>query len=292
MDRPVLLDIEIPNAHPWIEKIQTHFQGIYDFAQRNLALAQQHQKHYYDRSASDMEFDVGDYVLLEAPPGGDRSLAPRRTGPFQISSKRSNLLYVLRDGDNHIKGPIHIRRLERVELPSGSGLASFTPEDAPSLNDTRDIGYQLPFADLIPSDESYVPTEVDQPPPLPPEPKPSDRVIRPRRDPLKKTDMILGNLKELAQISGSLTQTQLWKSLRDILGNNAFITNGARREHFTSLLREYRSREKADIIVLLKSLIQDFPTHFAHELKSLVQTILMNDVPLLHPQDAIKERGM
>ena len=88
-----------PDAREFTEEFQFHRS----LAKEALKLAQSYQEKYYNAGRRDVEYDVGDLVLinlhslqlLRAFKGRGRKLLPRFDGPYEISEKVSKVAYRL-----------------------------------------------------------------------------------------------------------------------------------------------------------------------------------------------------
>jgi hypothetical protein len=82
----------------WIQQRNEKIQGI----RQSMLTAQSRQKSYADVRRRDLEFAVGDQVLLKVSPtkgivrfGATGKLNPRYIGPFVIVARVSSLAYRL-----------------------------------------------------------------------------------------------------------------------------------------------------------------------------------------------------
>ena len=83
--------------------------------------AEKYKKKYYDAHHEDVEYEVGDLVWLytdRTKPGLAPKLAPKNSGPFEITSKLSPVSYIITDANGDSQRA-HIQRLIPCYLPPG-----------------------------------------------------------------------------------------------------------------------------------------------------------------------------
>ena len=95
--------------------------------QRRLLAAQSRQKKYADKARKDIEYEVGDLVLLKVSPwkglsrfGKRGKLNPRYVGPFEILKKVGNVAYelALPPHMQHIHNVFHVSLLKKYHMDS------------------------------------------------------------------------------------------------------------------------------------------------------------------------------
>ena len=95
--------------------------------QRRLLAAQSRQKKYVDKARKDIEYEVGDLVLLKVSPwkglsrfGKRGKLNPRYVGPFEILKKVGNVAYelALPPHMQHIHNVFHVSLLKKYHMDS------------------------------------------------------------------------------------------------------------------------------------------------------------------------------
>jgi len=137
-----------------VRRFTQRMQEVLIEAQTALKEAQQRQKWFGDRRRTDMEFEVGDRVMLstkDVTMEADRSLptkklGPRFYGPFRIVEKKSAVTYRLELPANmRIHDTVHISRLKKYHEQ---------PEDM-----RRDV-HERPPPDIIDGEEEYEVEEI------------------------------------------------------------------------------------------------------------------------------------
>lgn len=95
-------DVSVATAyttHQYIADLHAHLQSTFAWAQQNLEASAKGQKAYYDRKASNREYQVGDQVLyfnFTKPTGVSKKFLPNWSGPYEIVSKLSPVAYRIR----------------------------------------------------------------------------------------------------------------------------------------------------------------------------------------------------
>ncbi|KAI9555941.1 hypothetical protein GHT06_018482 [Daphnia sinensis] len=91
-------------SHQW-EKAQK-------LAREHLFKAATRQKKYYDNNTKMVKYNVGDYVLLKAPPTAGKFIL-RWNGPFQVTRSYSDVNYEIQHVENKkLKSIVHANRLK------------------------------------------------------------------------------------------------------------------------------------------------------------------------------------
>ncbi|KZR98438.1 Uncharacterized protein APZ42_006146, partial [Daphnia magna] len=81
-------------------------------AREHLFKSQTRQKKYYDVTTKTIKYNIGDYVLLKAPPAAGKFIN-RWNGPFQISRSFSDINYEIQHTENKkLKSAVHTNRLK------------------------------------------------------------------------------------------------------------------------------------------------------------------------------------
>ena len=120
------------------KKVNSHMAAILDnlkmaeeIANKNIQEAQDKSKVYYDKTAREPEFSVGDRVLLhvpKVPKGVPKKLHRKEQGPYYITATGPNYTYRLRSCFDHKELPslVHANRIkpyfdpsDRVVQPTG-----------------------------------------------------------------------------------------------------------------------------------------------------------------------------
>lgn len=86
-------------AHQYVTDLREHLRAMFAWAQENLEASVKGAKAYYDRTASQHEYQVGDKVLyfrFAQPVGISRKFLPSWSGPFEILGKLSPVAYRIR----------------------------------------------------------------------------------------------------------------------------------------------------------------------------------------------------
>ncbi|KAI9553741.1 hypothetical protein GHT06_018990 [Daphnia sinensis] len=97
-------DTSMMYSHQW-EKAQK-------LAKEHLFKAATRQKKYYDNNTKMVKYNVGDYVLLKAPPTAGKFIL-RWNGPFQVTRSYSDVNYEIQHVENKkLKSIVHANRLK------------------------------------------------------------------------------------------------------------------------------------------------------------------------------------
>ena len=89
------------SAHVGAHEVASQVKTLVEEAKKNLAKAQEYQKRYYDAHHRQLEFAVGDQVLLSTKNlrlPGTRKLHPRWVGPFPVLQHIGVTVYKLNLG--------------------------------------------------------------------------------------------------------------------------------------------------------------------------------------------------
>ena len=111
-------------------------------AHENLVRHHEESKKYYDRTAKDPKYKVGDYVWLfdpTTPVGYSAKLKPRYIGPYVICEANNNHTYRLRNYNTGIVTDtlINAQRIKPAYLPWTSNIRTTDPERQQRANDLR-----------------------------------------------------------------------------------------------------------------------------------------------------------
>ena len=89
-----------------------------ELVRENLTRAQQQQKHWYDRTAVEREFQTGDQVLVLLPTDTSKLLA-RWQGPYQILRRIGKVDYLVNMHDKRKKKRVlHVNMLQKWHSPT------------------------------------------------------------------------------------------------------------------------------------------------------------------------------
>ena len=89
------------------------WQEAIELAKANLIIAQQRQKHYYDRSLKECSFEPNDVVLLKILKTQKGKFKLRWKGPYVVIEKLSNLNYLVRHQDDTYPVVVPINRMRK-----------------------------------------------------------------------------------------------------------------------------------------------------------------------------------
>ena len=102
-----------------IEKIMTKVRLYQTIAKENSDKHHAKMKERYDKTANDVDFQIGNKVWLHVPatPAGlSRKFIHKWHGPYGIVDKQNDVHYFLRNCDNNklLPTPVHVNRLKRA----------------------------------------------------------------------------------------------------------------------------------------------------------------------------------
>ena len=143
--------------------IRSRLAEYRDLVKTNMQTAQQQQKHWYDRTARQRKFTVGDNVLVLLPTSTNKLLA-QWEGPYPITRCLDPVNYEVHLFDKRKKYRIfHVNMLRQWFTPQATALACYTDEGT-TTNDEEDthlfdegsstqpaIGMDLPAPSRLPS---------------------------------------------------------------------------------------------------------------------------------------------
>lgn len=89
------------------------WQEAIELAKANLIIAQERQKHYYDRSLQECSFEPNDVVLLKILKAQKGKFNMRWKGPYVVIEKLSNLNYLIRHQDDTYPVVVHVNRMRK-----------------------------------------------------------------------------------------------------------------------------------------------------------------------------------
>ena len=94
-----------------------------DLVRENLTQAQQQQKHWYDRTAREREFQVGDQVLVLLPTDANKLLA-RWQGPYRVLHRVGTVNYLVDMHDRRKrKRVLHVNMLRKWHTPTATATS-------------------------------------------------------------------------------------------------------------------------------------------------------------------------
>ena len=122
-------------AHVGAHEVAEQVKTLVEEAKRNLVRAQEYQKRYYDAHHRQVEFDVGDRVLLSTKNlrlPGTRKFHPRWVGPFVVLQRIGATAYRLDLGGRFsaLHDVFHVSYLK----PHVAGGASGAPPEPVELD--------------------------------------------------------------------------------------------------------------------------------------------------------------
>ena len=105
----------------YAQKLKARLQQIYKEIDRNQSVADKRAKEYYDKYASDKEFQIGSRVWLDNPvhkAGTSAKLQVKYKGPFTVTARPSIVNYEITPDDNKQKKQVvHQNRLKTCYSP-------------------------------------------------------------------------------------------------------------------------------------------------------------------------------
>ncbi|KZR96336.1 Uncharacterized protein APZ42_009382, partial [Daphnia magna] len=109
-------DIKINRRYETYEDTSMVYSQQWEKAQKlareHLFKSQARQKKYYDVTTKTIKYNIGDYVLLKAPPAAGKFIY-RWNEPFQISRSFSDINYEIQHTENKkLKSVVHTNRLK------------------------------------------------------------------------------------------------------------------------------------------------------------------------------------
>ena len=99
-----------------IEVYKQKWQTALNFAREQLLKAQLKQKEYYDTNSRTLKYEVGDYVLLRAPPSPGK-FQYRWLGPYVVIERLSDVTYRIKFPPSKETTVVHVNRLKRSPPP-------------------------------------------------------------------------------------------------------------------------------------------------------------------------------
>ena len=100
---------------PRLENLKPNLKTAYKMARDYARESHANNKRYYDRSAKEREFSVGDFVYLYNPAvkaGVSAKFRRPWTGPWRITDRKSQLNYeIMNQQGKHV---VHVNRLKRA----------------------------------------------------------------------------------------------------------------------------------------------------------------------------------
>ena len=132
----------------YVLKFKERLRKACELAKQNLQSAQHKMKTWYDRKARSRSFGPGDKVLVLFPLQGN-PLQAKCHGPYEISSKLSDLNYVVKTPDRRKSTQLcHINMLKPYHQKTVDVVAIVTSPDADECFDDPDPPFKL---EIIPS---------------------------------------------------------------------------------------------------------------------------------------------
>ena len=125
-------------AAQYVADLRAHLRATFAWAQTNLEASAKGTKAYYDRKASQREYEVGDrvfYFIFDKPVGISRKFLPSWAGPYEIVRKLSPVAYqikISRSRRPSVLKWVHANQIKphRPYTGPGKGGLSPTPDKA------------------------------------------------------------------------------------------------------------------------------------------------------------------
>ena len=115
---------EIEDHQSYVQKLTSQLKDVHCHARKHLKKRAQYQKRHYDLHTKRRSFHVGDAVWVHDPTkrrGVCSKLAPQWKGPFLVTKKVDDLVYLVKNSATTAPKAIHIDRLRAynsLKLPS------------------------------------------------------------------------------------------------------------------------------------------------------------------------------
>ena len=109
-----------------------------ELVESNLKQAQKQQKHWYDRTASEQEFQMGDQVLVLLPTETSKLLA-KWQGPYQVLRRVGKVDYLVDMHDRRKrKRVLHINMLQKWHKPTVTAT-SYMADELPGDREETEV---------------------------------------------------------------------------------------------------------------------------------------------------------
>ena len=120
----------------YILHIREKLAAMVDIMEVNLDRSQRQQKKWYDKSAREREFQIGDHVLVLLPTSANKLLAQWQ-GPYLVKEKVGKVNYCVEMHDRRKKLRLfHVNMLKQWHAPAA---AYWTAIDSPDFDDNDDV---------------------------------------------------------------------------------------------------------------------------------------------------------
>ncbi|RWS03246.1 retrovirus-related Pol polyprotein from transposon 297-like protein [Dinothrombium tinctorium] len=136
----------VNESEGYVGVLAQHLNKIRDIAKQNLEAAQLRNKSYYDKKHRDVNFEVGEKVLVYFPirrKGKSEKLFHKWLGPYRITQRHTPLVYEVETIDSRKKREtVHVSRMkkfyERKELTSSENDCT-SDEDQIRINSSSTL---------------------------------------------------------------------------------------------------------------------------------------------------------
>ena len=96
----------------YVEWLRRATQRAYETAREQLGVTAKRQKHYYDASARQCQYQTGSYVWYWYPPNANRKLGKGWTGPYRIMEKPTEVHCVIQETPAAMPRRVHVNKLK------------------------------------------------------------------------------------------------------------------------------------------------------------------------------------
>ena len=142
----------------YISWLRNTLRESHDIARRHLKVAAQRQKTTYDRKSKPTSFQVGDLVWRWYPPIAQGKLSKGWVGPFQVSSKSSDVNLDIQRRPNGPIVKVHIDQLKKFHGDPAEWQGSDVEQEVETEESDRDkdpdLPGSIPVSDVEESDSS------------------------------------------------------------------------------------------------------------------------------------------
>jgi hypothetical protein len=102
--------LETPDVNEYVQEKQTGMNLAHEIARKTLKRKTEYQKRYYDTKSRKIFFTIGQPVWLHDPTTYHK-LSPKWKGPYIITKKINDLLYLVKKSPKQTPKACHIDRL-------------------------------------------------------------------------------------------------------------------------------------------------------------------------------------
>ena len=142
-------------TNQWVWELRERLESAHTMVRQFTGESIRRQKRYHDQKVSFEKFEAGDHVYVYFPvrkPGSSSKLTSYWRGPYQVSSKLSDVLYMVNCGRGNSSQVIHCDRLKKAKDQILTGEEVYQTPDIGETDKVTDTSIDHDGEEVTPED--------------------------------------------------------------------------------------------------------------------------------------------